>query len=100
MNQAKKAVIIAPFWGDPQHIGTHRIRQFIRWLVAAQVEVVLVRAGRTDRCQREDWGTEITVRDPLGLHSDSDTGNPREYRFVPTRRPNPLRRWTAYFLLN
>jgi len=100
MNQAKKAVIIAPFWGDPQHIGTHRIRQFIWWLVSAQVEVVLVRAGRSDRRRQEEWGTEITVRDPLGLHSDSETGTSKDYRFVPTRRPNPLRRWAAYLLLN
>jgi len=100
MNRSNKAVIIAPFWGDPQHIGTHRIRQFLRWLASARVEVVLVRAGRTDRQRQEDWGTEITVRDPLGLHSDSETGSPLDYRFVQTRRPNPLRRWAAYFLLN
>jgi len=100
MNRLQKAVIVAPFWGDPHHIGTYRIRQFIQWLVSAQVEVVLVRAGRTDRCKREDWGTEVTVRDPLGLHSDSETGTPQDYGFVPTRRPNSIRRWVAYLLLN
>ena len=66
----------------------------------AQIEVVLVRAGRTDRHRPEEWGTEITVRDPLSLHSDSESGNPTDYRFVVTRRPNPLRRWAAYSLFN
>lgn len=96
MGASRKVMIIAPFWRQPQHVGVYRIDRFVRWLSAESVEVILVRAGRTDQVRHVAWGVEITVRDPLGLYHDPAEQAPR----TPVRRPSRLRRLAAYLLFN
>lgn len=93
-----KAVIFAPFWRQRGHVGNYRIDRFIRWLSERGDEVVVVRAG--DRCgaASEAWGTELTIRDPLGFHPDHSTVSP--VRACPARRPNRLRRHLANLIFN
>lgn len=67
-----KVVIIAPFWGMTSHVGVYRVERFGRWLHACGHEVVLVRAGTADQVAAAPWGTEVTIRDPLGLYRDPD----------------------------
>lgn len=88
----KQILIFAPFWGQPGHVGHTRVERMIRWLNAAKYAVVVVRAGTGDHVRLEPWGTEVTVRDPLGLYrpaSDVGTG-------TAGRRPNSVRRAIAY----
>ncbi len=96
MKQVKKAVIFAPFWRQPNHVGNYRIDRFVRWLAEDGFYVVLVRAGSVAGQSDQSWGIEITVRDPLGLYRDTTTdGSP-----VKLRKPNQLRRQLAYWLFN
>ncbi len=97
-NGAAKALIIAPFWHNPTHVGGYRVDRFVRWLAAEGVEVVMVCAGRADRIAQADYGTEVTVRDPLGLYGDKP-GPDGDYQ-KPQRRPSRLRRSIAYWLFN
>lgn len=90
-----KAIIIEPFWGHPQRVSVLRVERFVRWLATQGVEIILVRAGKSDRVQDLPWGKEITVRDPLRVYGDVVEGN----YTVPVRRPNPLRRWLAVWML-
>lgn len=96
MKQMKKAVIFAPFWRQPGHVGNYRVDRFVRWLAADGFHVVLIRAGSVTGQHTESWGVELTVRDPLGLYRDAVTdGTP-----VKTRKPNRMRRLLAYWLFN
>lgn len=92
----KKAVIFAPFWGHVGHVGNLRVDRFIRWLTEDGYSVVIIRAGSADAERQDYWGTEITVRDSLGLYRDNATSSSDVY----TRKPNKLRRWLAYWLFN
>jgi hypothetical protein len=94
-----KSILIAPFWGNPQHVGARRVERFVRWLSAEGMDVVIVRAGHTDRVRNIKYGWEITVHDPLGLYGDVDTVNSQAYH-IPKRNPDPLRRRIAYMLFN
>lgn len=92
----KKAVIFAPFWRQANHVGNLRIDRFLRWLVEDGYHVVVIRAGSVEQTREESWGTEITVRDPVGLYrDDSPSGD------LPlARKPNKLRRALSYWLFN
>jgi glycosyltransferase involved in cell wall biosynthesis len=88
-----RALIIAPFWRTAGHVGIYRIDRFVRWLSLAGVKITLVRAGSSDHVTTADWGTEISVADPLKLHPDESPGSaPRR----PARKPNQWRRLLAY----
>ena len=81
---APLALIIAPFWRQPFHLGHRRIDRYRRWLNEVGWEVTLVRAGETAGEELFDWGRELTVRDPLGLHPNPVAAPPpslqrREY---------------------
>jgi glycosyltransferase involved in cell wall biosynthesis len=65
-------LIVAPFWRHAPHVGIHRVERFVRWLHESGVRIVLVRAGGTENVRATEWGTEITVRDPIGLYRDPD----------------------------
>jgi hypothetical protein len=93
----KKVVILAPFWLDPNHVGAYRVERFIRWLSEAGTEVVVIRAGRSDRCRPRWWGTEVTIADPLGFHGEPGGGRKFE---VKRRRPNRFRRMVAGWMFN
>lgn len=97
-NRPKKAVIVVPFWREVGNVGNNRIDRFRHWLADIGFEVVIIRAGRTDELRSEPWGRELTIRDPLGIHRDltSEEG----IKKVPLRKPNRLRRATAYSLFN
>lgn len=91
----KKVVIIAPYWLNPQHLGTIRIERFVRWLSVAGAEIVVVAGGSIPGCRIEPWGTLISIPDPLGIYREPDaTATPG----TPPRRP--LLRWLAYALLS
>jgi hypothetical protein len=48
IDQHRKAMIFAPFWGQPGHVGNHRVDRFVRWLAEDGYAVVIVRAGDAD----------------------------------------------------
>ena len=96
MSKVKKAVIFAPFWRQPGHVGNYRVDRFVRWLAAEGFYVVLVRGGSVTGQRTESWGVELTVRDPLGLYRDTVPGAVP----VKKRKPNKLRRLLAYWLFN
>jgi hypothetical protein len=93
MTGPRRIMIVAPFWGHPQHVGVSRVDRFIRWLSERGVDIVLVRAGGADGVKRPAWGTEVTIRDPLRLYREAGDGaSPAGAG----RRPSPLRRRLAY----
>lgn len=92
--QSKKVVIVAPYWLDPQHLGSVRVERFLRWFAAAGRRVVLIAGDENDSWREEAWGTLVMVRDPLGIY--------RKRRADPGAappRPHWLR-WPAYALLS
>lgn len=92
----KKVVIFAPFWRQANHVGNLRVDRFVRWLAADGYHVVMIRAGSMDQVRDESWGTEITVRDPVGLYREADAYGAQP----PMRKPNKLRRALSYWLFN
>jgi hypothetical protein len=89
-------MIFAPFWGQPGHVGNHRVDRFVRWLAEDGYAVVIVRAGDADGEHVQPWGQEITIRDSLGLYRNNSSGAGH----ASPRKPNKLRRWLAYWLFN
>jgi len=67
MESIKKVIVIAPFWGRPDHVGCHRIEKFIRWLNAEGVEIILVKAGSNNTYEIRSWGIEISIKDRVGI---------------------------------
>jgi glycosyltransferase involved in cell wall biosynthesis len=63
----KKILIIAPFWGRVDHVGCHRIEKFIRWLNAEGVEMILVKADNDNTIEQRSWGIEISIKDQVGI---------------------------------
>lgn len=92
----KKAVIFAPFWRQANHVGNLRVDRFVRWLAVDGYHVVMIRAGSVDQTREEIWGTEITVRDPVGLYQDASLPGVQP----PARKPNKLRRVLSNWLFN
>src|SRR2546426_8877396 len=92
-----KALIVAPFWRQQGHVGNYRIDRFVRWLAGAGVNVVLVRAGSSDTAKATDWGSEVTVADPLRLYVDSERKDATDFK---PRTRSPLRRYLAYLVFN
>jgi hypothetical protein len=93
----KKAVIVAPYWRDPQHVGCYRVKRFIGWFHQSGTEVVVVRAGRKEGVESTEWGREVTVADPFGFYGDVAAGGTFEMK---PRRPNRLRRMLGYWIFN
>lgn len=92
----KKAAIFAPFWRQAGHVGNLRVDRFARWLAEDGFHVVMIRAGSVDGRREESWGTEITVRDPMGLYRDASRTGVHPL----ARKPNKLRRNLSYWLFN
>lgn len=92
----KKAVIFAPFWRRPGHVGNSRVDRFVRWLAEDGFQVVVIRAGSRHERRKTAWGVELTMRDPLGLYpepvNEGETPAPR--------KPNKFLYWLAYWLFN
>ena len=97
MSAPRKVVLIAPFWGQAGHVGVYRVDRFVRWLAANGTQLVVVRAARRSFTVREQWGTVVAVRDPLGLYPDAEPGAAVA---VSSRRPSPMRRALAHALFN
>ena len=95
MTRRRRAVLVAPFWGQPGHVGVYRAERMVRWMARRGVEVVVVRAGGRDAAADETWGTVITVRDPLGLYPDAGE---QPTPVASARRPSKLRRAAAMLL--
>jgi hypothetical protein len=93
----KKAVIVAPFWTQPGHVGNHRIERFVRWLSEEDFQIILLRAGFKDGEIEKPWGIELTVRDPLGQYDG--TRESESERLTPVK-PKRLRKSLAYWLFN
>lgn len=94
----RRFVIIAPFWGDPRHVGCFRVERFRQWLEDKNIPVTIIRAGNDDRFEETAWGLELTIKDPLKIHGDiQDDG---AYEKASSRRPNKLRRWVAEWFFN
>lgn len=92
----KKAILFVPFWRQQGHIGNLRIDRFRRWLISADYNVVIIKAGSSEKVNIKTWGVEITVRDPIGLYKDKLCSD----RAITNRKPSKLRRKLAYFLFN
>jgi hypothetical protein len=91
-----KVVIPAPYWRQPGHLGCARVERFIRWLGDEGAEVVVVRAGSHDRVEPRTWGSEVSIRDPIGFYRDLPLGG---HQAIPLRSESRLRRTLAYLLL-
>jgi hypothetical protein len=98
MMRTRKVVIFAPFWRDSSHVGGYRVARFVRWLAAAGVKIVIVRAGRTAGVERTSRTVEVTVPDPFGFYGDAESGG-GGVQHAP-RKPNRLRRYLGYWLFN
>lgn len=77
-------------------MGNLRVDRFLRWLVVDGYHVVMIRAGSADQVREEPWGTEITVRDPIGLYRDASLTGVQPA----ARKPNKLRRALSYWMFN
>ncbi len=95
--QKTKVTLIAPFWGQTGHVGNHRIERIARWLSSANLEVILLRAGSTDRLENFACGTIVTLRDPLNLYPESSINYSTRSA---GRNPSNLRRQIAFWLFN
>ena len=95
MSNRPRAVLVAPYWGQPGHVGVYRAERMARWLAQRGMEVVVVRAGGCDATVSEPWGSIITVRDPLGLYPDASD---RSAAAASPRQPSRLRRAAAMLL--
>jgi hypothetical protein len=91
----QRAVIAAPYWRQPGHLGCRRVDRIIRWMAAGGTSVTVVRAGSSDRVETTEWGVEVTVRDPIGFYADLPADTPA----IPLRPKSRLRRIAAYLLL-
>lgn len=60
-----KFLIVAPFWGNPQHVGVYRVDRFLRWLSNRNIPVVLVRRGNHDGVENSPWGITVSIHYPL-----------------------------------
>lgn len=63
--EKKKILIIAPFWGTPNHVGNYRIERFIRWLNRNDYQIVLLKAGSKKFVVEKDWGFEISLSNKI-----------------------------------
>lgn len=91
----RKAIIVYPFYWNLNDVGNKRIERFKLWLLNIGYELVIISGGRTDKVSRFDWGVEIEIKDPLGIHKGK--GYYSENSDL-KRKPNKLRRLFAYLL--
>jgi glycosyltransferase involved in cell wall biosynthesis len=94
---ADKVMIVAPFWGIDSHPGYYRVERFVRWLSKSGIKIALLKAGNKDRVVETSWGTEITIRDPLGLYPEVPKNRNSS---VSLHKPNRFRALAAYLLCN
>ncbi len=92
----KKAIIIAPFWNDPEHIGMYRVQRFFNWLAEEGYEIIIISVGDTNIINSYKWGKEIIIKDPLKIYRRKIS---LERKTVQVRKGNKYRRFFAYFLL-
>jgi len=93
--KTRKAIIVYPFYWDSNDVGNKRIERFKKWLLNFGYELVIISGGKNDNLTTFDWGVEIEVRDPLGIHKGKSFTS--EKIAVP-RKPNKWRRFIAYIL--
>lgn len=96
MSAPRAALIVAPFWRQQGHVGVYRVDRFVRWLASAGVKVHVVCGGDADGLRETPWGSEITVRDRLGLYRSAAPSASRSSPAPTPRRPNLLRRRIAH----
>lgn len=92
-----KIMLVCPFWGQSGHVGTFRAERLVRWLVDDGHTVIVVTAAHNDSVSNDWFGTLVSVRDPLKIYpapGSTTVGDDNR------RKPNAIRRWLAYFLLN
>lgn len=65
-----QAVLIAPFWNQPEHVGLRRLQAMRRWFRAAGVRVVVVSAGPVADRRDLEGDVEVVVPDPHGTSGD------------------------------
>jgi hypothetical protein len=85
MDPRKKIIIVAPFWGNKKNVGCIRIEKYIRWFQSRDIEVIIIKAGRQDSEDRQQWGYEITIKDPTikwGFNFTGDTLKTNSFRLI------------------
>ena len=90
----KTILVLAPWWLDDGHVGNRRLKRHLKWLTDSGWRSTLVCAGPEFQLKETAEGTEITIPDPLRIHGPLTPGS------GPVRKPNALRRWAAYAVLN
>lgn len=70
LENEKVVMIVAPFWGKPEHVGNYRIDRFIRWLKAEKIRIILIKAASEENIIEMDWGLEISIKDSVGKVSE------------------------------
>ncbi len=55
----KRAVIFAPFWDQPPHVGIFRTSRYISWFREKGFDVLIVRAGKEDLIEVDEEGNSI-----------------------------------------
>ncbi len=67
----KRAVIFAPFWDQPPHVGIFRTSRYVRWFREKGFNVLIVRAGTEDKVEVDEEGNQILhVKDKILIASN------------------------------
>ncbi len=91
-----KAVIIAPYWLDPEHVGMYRAQRFFNWLLSEKYEIIVISVGEGKATREYEWGKEVSLPDPLKIYRKKVSS---EGKTIPVRRENKYRRFLAYLFL-
>lgn len=91
-----KVLFICPHWHQNGNVGVLRARRMVRWMQQSGWTVTVVCAGSRSRTEPADFGSVITMKDPLGIFKEHDIHRKPD---ASSRRPNPFRRLLAYALL-
>ena len=95
MSPVPRALILAPYFRTPAHLGNYRVGRFIRWFGSTGAQVVVVTGGDRDEIVDTPWGVEVAIRDPLRLYGGTHTAMSAASAGAPSRRrrrPNAWRR--------
>ena len=99
MTAPRAVLVVAPFWRQSGHVGVYRVDRFVRWLASAGIRVHVVCGGVADGVVETEWGSEITVRDHLGLYRSVAPASADAVVAPAPRKPNRIRREIARALL-
>lgn len=97
----KHILFICPHWHQTGNVGVLRAKRFVRWLHAGDYSVTILAAGDATREEAADFGSILTVKDPLGLYTEPKRcGHPDTLTdsAPSTRAPNAWRRALAYMI--